>query len=319
MKVVTNRWIRWVRRLAPLSMAVLAGCAPHHMMRNFWLLDPKGVISDTQLHYMKLDVAVMLLIIIPTGILIVWAMWRYRKSGGKGRFDPKWDHSNAIEAVVWGIPILTVAVLSYYSIKAIYAVNPYNPTVITQSAGKLSKVEPLDVDVISTDWQWVFIYPKQHIATVGRLVIPEHTPVRFRLTSATVVNDFYIPQLVGMIDVMPGMRVKQALVANRIGTYQGFSANYSGPGFAWMTFRTQSVSAAKFHSWVQGVQGSPQHLTYADFNRIARPTINVEGKGSYFSDVQAGLFDHVIAEVMNGKIYPTPMDMTESMAPYLQK
>ncbi|HUW98255.1 MAG TPA: COX aromatic rich motif-containing protein [Acidiferrobacter sp.] len=289
------------------------------MMQNFWLLNPKGIISDTQLHYMKLDVGIMLLIIVPTGLLIVWTMWRYRKAGGKGRYDPKWDHSNAIEAVVWGIPILTVAILSYYSIKAIYAVNPYNPSIISRSTSQYAKVAPLDVDVISTDWQWLFIYPKQHIATLGKLVIPAGTPIRFRLTSATVVNDFYIPQLVGMIDVMPGMRVKQSLVASHTGTYAGFSAVYSGPGFAWMTFRTQSVSPAKFHSWVQGVQKSTQHLSYADFNRVARPTINTTGKATYFSDVQAGLFDHVIMEVMNGKIFPTPMGMTESMSKYLTK
>ncbi|MHB8254720.1 MAG: cytochrome c oxidase subunit II, partial [Acidiferrobacter sp.] len=164
--------MRWLRSLAPLSLAVLTGCVPSHIKANFWMLDPKGVISDTQIHYMKLDVAVMLLIIIPTGMLLVWAMRRYRKGSGKGRYDPKWDHSSAVEAVVWGIPILTVAALSYYSIKAIYAVNPYNPTVITRSAHHYGTKSPLEVDVISTDWQWVFVYPKQHIATVDRLVIP---------------------------------------------------------------------------------------------------------------------------------------------------
>ena len=305
--------------MAPLSLASLAGCVPHHIAQNFWLLDPKGVISSTQLHFMKLDVAVMLFIIIPTAILIVWAMWRYRRTGGKGRYTPTWDHSNAVEAVVWGIPILTVAVLSYYSIKAIYEVNPYNPTVITRATQKLPKVTPLLVDVISTDWQWLFVYPKQHIATVDKLVIPANTPVYFRLTSATVVNDFYIPQLVGMIDVMPGMRVKQALMTSHLGTYQGFSANYSGAGFAWMTFRTQSVSTQDFHKWVQGVQKSSQHLTYSDFNKVAKPTLNVNSKAAYFSDVQPGLFDHVIAEVMNGKVYPTPMDMTDNMTRYIQK
>ncbi|MHB8255003.1 MAG: cytochrome ubiquinol oxidase subunit II, partial [Acidiferrobacter sp.] len=188
-----------------------------------------------------------------------------------------------------------------------------------RSAHHYGTKSPLEVDVISTDWQWVFVYPKQHIATVDRLVIPVGTPVRFRLTSATVVNDFYIPQLVGMIDVMPGMRVKQSLVANDIGSYQGFSANYSGAGFSWMTFRTQSVSADAFRKWTQKVQGSQQHLTYAAFNTIAKPTINVDSKVAYFSNVQAGLFDHVITQVMGGKVYPTPMAMTENMTKYLQK
>ena len=301
--------------VALFTLTLLGGCAHRRGGDGFWMLDPKGIISATQDHYLTLDVLVMLLIIVPTGLFIVWAMRHYRKDGGHGRYDARWDHSHVLEAVVWGIPILTVGVLSYYSVKAIYAVNPYHPTVITRAAHVRA---PLDVDVISTDWQWVFVYPKQHIATVDRLVIPQGVPVRFRLTSATVVNDFYIPQLVGMIDVMPGMRVRQSLVATHTGTYQGFSADYSGAGFSWMDFKTQAVSRQAFGAWVAKVKAAARHLTYATFNTVARPTINVRGRVSYFSHVEPGLFRQVVAAVRAGKTYPTPMAMTENMTGYLR-
>ncbi len=279
------------------------------------MLDPKGIISATQDHYLTLDVLVMLLIIVPTGIFIVWAMRHYRRDGGRGRHDAHWDHSNALEALVWGIPILTVGLLSYYSVKAIYAVNPYHPTVVARAThGKGA----LDIDVISTDWQWVFIYPQQGIATVDRLVVPKGVPVHFRLTSATVVNDFYIPQLVGMIDVMPAMRVRQSLLASRTGTYEGYSANFSGAGFSWMNFETKAVSRSAFRAWVARVQGASAHLTYAAFDQVAQPTINVHGRFVYFSHVQPGLFRHVVAQTAAGKTYPTPMAMTENMTRYLK-
>ena len=305
-----------VLSLVPLSL--LAGCVQRRGGDDFWMLDPKGIISATQDHYLTLDVLVMLLIIVPTAAFIVWAMRHYRKDGGRGHYDSRWDHSNALEAVIWGIPILTVGVLSYYSVKAIYAVNPYHPTVITRAERAPAAPAPLDVDVISTDWQWVFVYPQQHIATVDRLVIPKGVPVRFRLTSATVVNDFYIPQLVGMIDVMPGMRVRQSLVASSTGTYEGFSADYSGAGFSWMDFKTRAVSSKAFGAWVAKVQAAPRHLSYATFDTVARPTINVHDRVTYFSQVEPGLFRHVVAETRAGKTYPTPMAMTENMTGYLR-
>ncbi len=307
------------RVLSLVPLLLLAGCVKQRGGDDFWMLDPKGIISATQDHYLTLDVLVMLLIIVPTGIFIVWAMRHYRKDGGRGHYDGRWDHSNVLEAVVWGIPIVTVGILSYYSVKAIYAVNPYHPTVIARALRTPHARGPLDVDVISTDWQWVFVYPKQHIATVDRLVIPRGVPVRFRLTSATVVNDFYIPQLVGMIDVMPGMRVRQSLVASHIGTYEGFSADYSGAGFSWMDFKTRAVSSQAFGAWVAKVQTAPRHLTYATFNIVARPTINVHDRVAYFSQVQPGLFRQVVAETVAGKTYPTPMAMTENMTSYLRR
>ncbi len=308
----------WLGLLSLLPLVLLGGCAHRRGGGEFWMLDPKGIIAATQDHYLALDVLVMLLIIVPTGLFIIWVMRHYRRDGGGGRHDAQWDHSHALEALVWGIPILTVGVLSYYSVKAIYAVNPYRPTIIARAARAAHVRDPLTVDVISTDWQWVFVYPHQGIATVDRLVIPKGVPVHFRLTSATVVNDFYIPQLVGMIDVMPAMRVRQSLLASRAGTYEGFSANFSGAGFSWMEFETKAVSRSAFRAWVTHVQGAPAHLTYAAFDQVARPTINVHGRVAYFSQVQSGLFRHVVAEAAAGKTYPTPMAMTENMTRYLK-
>ncbi|WP_372444550.1 hypothetical protein [Acidithiobacillus ferriphilus] len=87
-------------------------------------------------------------------------------------------------------------------------------------------------------------------------MVPVGTPVKFRLTSTSVVNDFLVPQLVGMIDVMPGMRTKQALVADKAGTYIGFSADYSGAGLSWMHFQTKAVSAAHPSSTVHRQKSS---------------------------------------------------------------
>ena len=59
-----------------------------------------------------------------------------------------------------------------------------------------SKNKALEVEVISTDWKWLFIYPEQHIAKrQSPGACRPACRVHFRLTSATVMNSFFVPQL----------------------------------------------------------------------------------------------------------------------------
>ncbi|MHB8255228.1 MAG: cytochrome ubiquinol oxidase subunit II [Acidiferrobacter sp.] len=306
--MITKRTGLLARYAALLPVLLLTGCSTAKFSRQFVLFHPAGPLSGADLRFTILDVGVMLGIIIPTAIMTTYFLMRYRKTSTNVVYDPKWSHSNLIELIVWAIPLLTVGLLGYYSYKGTLAVNPYDPRIIkTASAGVGVAHRTLNVDVITTDWQWLFIYPKQHIATANELVIPAGTAVHFRMTSATVVNDFFIPNLAGMIDVMPGMRTKQVLVADKLGQYKGYSANFSGGGFSWMGFKTSVVSENGFRDWVKKVQLSPHRLNYAKFNAFAKPTKNVDGKTDHFSHVSGRLFDRVIQAVMMGKVYTTPL------------
>ncbi len=311
-----TRWIRWFRYLllAPISL-LLNGCSGHSV---WWIFDPQGVGAQASYHYMMIDVGVMLSIVGLTAIMILWFMWRYKKGKGRGKYDGHWAHSTIIEVFTWGIPICAVAFLSWaVAIHGSFAVNPYNPTVITKHMKPHG--DPIEVDVIATDWQWLFIYPQYHMAVANELVVPAHTPVFFKLTSTAVTTDFFIPQLVGMIDVMPGMRTKDVLQSNNPGLYQGIAADYCGAGTSWMLFGTHVVSQNSFSKWVTDVQKAPNQLSDVGFNQFAAPYINVHNKIQYYSAVQNGLFNHVILEVMNGKKWPLPMFMTENMVGYLKK
>ena len=297
------------RYLALIPLLLLGGCSSEH----FWLFNPKGPVAATELYYMILDVAIMLVVIVPTIILTIWVIYRYRASNTKATYAPKWSHSNTLEVVVWGVPIVIVAILAYYSYVGTHQVNPWNPTVITEHAD-YAKAKPLEVDVITTDWQWLFVYPKQNIAVSNELVVPVDRPVHFRLTSTSVTNNFFIPQIVGQVYVMPGMRSKQSMVVKHVGEYHGFSAALSGGGFSWMNFKVKAVSDQDFGSWVAKVQQSPSKLSYADFEKFAKPTVNIAGKAQYFTDVQPGLLVQVIQNVRDGKLrYKTPMFLTENM------
>ena len=102
---------------------------------------------------------------------------------------------------------------------------------------------PLEVEVVSLDWRWLFIYPHERIATVNRLVVPTGVPVRFRLTSTSVMNSFFVPQLGSQIYTMAGMTTQLNLQADQAGTYPGISAQFSGPGFSDMRFTLVAIPA----------------------------------------------------------------------------
>jgi cytochrome o ubiquinol oxidase subunit 2 len=328
----SSGWFRVARHIICLPVLFLAGCVPV----SYRLFHPNGAIANLELQSTIIDVAVMLLIILPVALLICVFMWRYRKSAN-GAYDPHWSHSLKLEILVWAVPLITVSVLAYFSYKTTLAVNPYAPALLGAAAapGKpmasapmpgmampgmvmedadASSTGPLQIDVITTDWQWFFIYPQLHIATIDELVVPQGRDVELHMTSATVVNDFFVPELVPMMDVMPGMRTVDMFKAKDTGTYQGFSADFSGAGFSWMQFAARVVTPNDYAAWVSSVQASPEHLSYAAFERLAQPTINIGAKPAYFSAVQPGLFAHVYDEVRNGKVYPVPADLTETMA-----
>ncbi len=303
------------RPLVALALLPLGGCG-----EEFRLFYPKGPVAAAQLKYTMIDVGIMLLIILPTTLMLCLFIWRYGKAR-KAAYDPDWAHSMTIELLIWGGPIAIVALLAVFTYESVIETNPYDPTVLRAPAGtQVPAQAPLEIDVITTDWQWFFIYPKQHIATIDDLVVPQGRVVRLRMTSTSVTNDFFIPQLAPMIDVMPGMQTRDAFSSDGPGTFTGFSADFSGAGFSWMQFSTRVMSGDGFSSWVAGVQAGQAQpnrgaLSYAVFQKLAHPTLNIGAKPGYFASVDTGVFNRAVTDALNGLTYPVPADLTEKMAP----
>jgi len=293
--------------LALLPVLALAACSSG----DYRLFHPLNLIATQEWHATIVDTIVMLLIILPVLLVLALFGWRYRKGAGAA-YDPDWSHNTALELLVWGVPFLVVAGLGYYSVKTIYAVEPYNPGLLQkQEAADPQSV--LNVDVIATDWQWVFVYPDQHIATIDQLVVPQGSVVKMRLTSTSVSNDIFIPQLAPMIAVMPGMLTKDTFDAPALGNYTGFAADFSGAGFSWMQFDTKIVSPADFTAWTQQASASSDQLSYEAFQQVAQPHANIGAKISYFSSPDPQLFDKVVAAAQAGVVYPVPAALTKSI------
>src|SRR5262249_62017174 len=146
-----------------------------------------------------------------------------------------------LELILCFIPLLTIVLLGGVAWIGSHDLDPAKPLGPTDKA--------LEVEVVSLDWKWLFIYPEQHVASVNKLVIPAGVPVRFTLTSASVMNAFFIPQLGSMIYTMNGMATQLNLKANEPGTVMGLSTMFSGNGFADMHFETEPAPKCGFAPW----------------------------------------------------------------------
>src|SRR4029078_13604991 len=91
-------------------------------------------------------------------------------------------------------------------------------------------------------------------SSVNELVVPAGVPVHFSLTSASVMNMFFVPQLGSMIATMNGMVTQLHLTADKPGECYGQSAQVSGDGFSDMNFMPHAVPQDAFAQWVAGAR-----------------------------------------------------------------
>jgi cytochrome o ubiquinol oxidase subunit 2 len=264
----------------------LAGC-------DTVVLNPSGDIAAQQAHLVVVSTLLMLLIIVPVMFLICLFAWRYRKSNTSAEYKPDWDHSTKLELLIWGAPLLIIIVLGLITWIYTHLLDPYRPlSRLDENRPIAAGVKPLEVQVVSLDWKWMFIYPELGIATVNELVTPIDVPVRFHMTSTTVMNAFYIPALAGMVYTMPGMETQLNAVMNKVGVYDGFSANYSGAGFSDMKFKYHGVSQADFDAWVAKTKAGNSALTRAEFLALDKPTI--KHPIMHFGTVDKGMYDLIL-------------------------
>ncbi|MFD1612393.1 ubiquinol oxidase subunit II [Sphingomonas tabacisoli] len=210
------------------------------------VLDPAGPVGANDSKILIDATMIMLAIVIPTILLAFWIAWKYRAWNTKAEYLPYWSYSGRVEAVVWSIPILTIMFIGGVIWIGSNRLDPFRPLP--------SKVPPLEVQVVSLDWKWLFIYPQHGIATVNQLVVPAGVPVHFSITSASVFNTFFVPRLGSMIYAMPGMVSQLNLQADRPGVLFGLSGHFSGDGFSDMQFQVKSVPPPQFEAWAAGVK-----------------------------------------------------------------
>ncbi|MFD1008719.1 ubiquinol oxidase subunit II [Oceanisphaera ostreae] len=269
---------------AGASAMLLAGC-------QGGVLDPKGQVGVDEKHLIVVATLLMLIVVVPVIFMTLFFAWKYREGRTQEIYAPKWSHSTKIELVVWIIPIIIVVILGVITWRSTHDLDPYKPLV--------HEKDHITVEVVSLNWKWLFIYPEQGVASVNELAFPTDVPVEFKITSDTTMNSFFIPQLGGQIYSMAGMETKLHLIANEAGTYDGYSANYSGEGFTGMQFKAIATpDEAGFDAWVNKLKQAPDSLSPATYKQLAKQSEN--NPVHYYGQVSSDMFHHILHQFMHG-------------------
>lgn len=253
------------------------------------VLNPAGTVAQQERQLIYFALALSLVVVLPVFAMLFGFAWRYRADNPKKtKYSPDWDHNVAIETIWWLVPSVLILILSVAAWNSSHRLDPFRPLAST--------TKPMTIQVVALDWKWLFIYPRQNIATVNYVQFPVNTPVTFDITADAPMNSFWIPQLGGQIYAMPGMATQLHLAASQLGNFYGSSANISGQGFAGMHFTAQASSEHDFTNWVRSVKQAPNTLSFKAYDNLAQPSQN--NPRAYYASSQPNLYDIIIMKYM---------------------
>jgi cytochrome o ubiquinol oxidase subunit II len=268
-----------LRNVLPVLLISLAAC-------HAAVLSPAGPVGEGDRIILLDSLAIMLAIVVPTIVTILAFAYWFRATNTRARYLPDWAYSGRVELIVWSIPALVVFFLGGIAWISAHLLDPAEPL--------KSKAEPVEVQVVSLDWKWLFIYPRQNVASINRMVVPAGVPLDLKITSASVFNVFFVPRLGSMIYAMYGMTTRLNLQADRPGVYFGLSAHFSGDGFPGMAFDVHAVSAEQFTQWTAATRVAGAVLDEAAYRKLLKQSRNVSPYT--YRSVQAGLFEEIVEQ-----------------------
>jgi cytochrome o ubiquinol oxidase subunit II len=250
------------------------------------VLSPAGPVGEGDRTILLDSLTIMLAIVVPTIVAILAFAYWFRASNTRARYLPNFAYSGELELIVWSIPALAIFFLGGIAWISAHLLDPAVPL--------KSKAEPVEVQVVSLDWKWLFIYPQQNVASINRMVVPAGVPLDLRITSASVFNVFFVPQLGSEIYAMYGMTTRLNLQADRPGVYFGLSAHFSGDGFPGMAFDVHAVSPEQFREWAATTRVTGPVLDETAYRKLLTQSQDVSPYT--YRSVQTGLFEGIVEQ-----------------------
>lgn len=217
---------------------LLAACQPGPVFLN-----PASPISSHQANlYQTILILALVVFVLVEGALI-WILVRDRKRDGDEALPPQLHGNNALEITWTAIPVLLTIILFIMTVRTTNAV-----------AAPARLNSDLNLRIVGHRWWWEFDYTDLGIATANELHIPVGTTVQVSLESVDVIHSFWVPQLSGKTDVVPGQHNTMWLTADQPGVYTGQCAEFCGTQHALMRFKVFVDTKQDFQAWVANQQ-----------------------------------------------------------------
>lgn len=178
------------------------------------------------------------------------------------------------QLVLWGgfvFPIVTLTVLTVYS--------AWTTSVLTAAP----REEPLRVEVIGHMWWWEVRYPGEpgmpQVVTANEIRIPVGRPVEVTVSTADVIHSFWVPNLHGKIDLIPGHLNRRVFTAHEPAVMRGQCAEFCGAQHTWMAFSVVAEEPGRFEEWLER-QREPAAEPLTPLLREGREAFIAQGCGA---------------------------------------
>lgn len=237
--------------LAILSLGSLAGCAGSPSP-----LSPAstnaGVIAD--LTTVVFWIAVIVFVVVE-GMLLI-SVVRFSRNRGPG--EPDQIEGNTKFEIAWtAAPAVVLLIVFFISLQALFPLRS-SPAAQTNpgsiSGAPFNQGDNLHIRVVGHQWWWEFDYPDYKIVTADELHVPVGTVVTADLESVDVIHSFWVPQLGGKTDVIPGHNNQTWFQPTQTGTFHGQCAEFCGIEHADMRFEVVVETATDFQAWLKTQQ-----------------------------------------------------------------
>ncbi len=236
--------------LALISTSALAGCAGSP---SLFLPASPNATTIYNLTVIVFLIAAGVFIIVEA--LLFWSVIRFSRNKTPG--EPKQIEGNTTFEILWtAAPAIVLLIVFVVSLQALFPLSgqPSTRTASNSTTLNVAAADTVHVRVIGHQWWWEFQYPDFNIVTANELHLPVNSTVSVDVESVDVIHSFWVPQLGGKIDVIPGHVNHTWFQPNQLGTFHGQCAEFCGTEHADMRFNVVVEAKDQFQVWVQNQQ-----------------------------------------------------------------
>jgi cytochrome c oxidase subunit 2 len=202
---------------------------------------------------------------------LVWFVFRYRRRGRPRTAEGPQIHGATRLELIWtALPVLVLAAIAAFIFYKL-------PGIEDVPAAK-AEGGPLVINVDAHQFYWQFTYPNGAVS-IDELRAPVNRTVQVEIRSSDVVHSWWVPELSGKFDAIPGRTNETWFKADRVGTYRGQCGEFCGALHAEMTARVRVTPEAEYRRWTD--QGAAQQLGASEWRGVCAKCHGLRGGGGY--------------------------------------
>lgn len=227
------------------GFALLLAAAPTAAFAEPWVASSASdsIQLINQLFWLTLVLAGVVFVLVE-GLLIYSAL-RFRRRAPLPTREPPQIHGNTRLETMWAV------------VPALILVGLFGLSIRTMDALASTPPDAARVRVEASQFSWSFTYANEGVESTDKLVLPVNRPVAFDVTARDVIHSFWVPELGGKIDAMPGKITVMHFTPRKTGKFRGVCAELCGAGHATMLFEVEVRSEGEFAAWIAEQKGGP--------------------------------------------------------------